>query len=69
MDIFAAWRERVVLSDTGVVGGEFSGSSSLSSRMGSSAEPFISKLSNAVDEKGASTPGLKTASTSRCSFS
>ena len=39
-------------------------SSSSSSRMGFSVEPPISKSSNAVGEKGVSTPGLKTASTS-----
>ena len=54
------------LSETGVKGegGEFSLSSSSSSRMGFSAEPPISKSSYTVGEKGVSMPGLKTTSTS-----
>ena len=54
---------RVGLSETDVVvvvGGEFSLSSSSSSRIGFSAEPPISKSSNAVGEKGVSMPGLTT---------
>ena len=54
-------RGHVSLSETGVVvvGGEFSLSSSSSSRMGFPAEPPISKSSNAVGEKGVSKAGLK----------
>ena len=56
-------------AETGVVGGEFSFSSSSLSRIGFPVEPPISKSSNAVGEKGVWMPGLKTASTSGCSFS
>ena len=54
---------RVVLSETSVVGGKFSLSSSSSSRMGFFAELSIAQLSNAVGEKMVPMPGLKTAST------
>ena len=65
MDDFSGMRGRDGLSETGaVVGGEFSLSFSSSSRMGFSAEPPISKLSDAVVEMGVTMPGLKTASTS-----
>ena len=61
---------RVGLSETGVDGGggEFSLFSSSTSRMGFSAEPRISKSSNAVEEKGVSMPHLKIASTSADHF-
>ena len=61
------WGGRVGLSETGVVvvgGGEFSLSSSSSSRKGFSPEPPISNSTNAVGEKGLSIPGLKKASKS-----
>ena len=46
MDNFAAMQGVVLLSETGVVGGDASFSSSLSSRNGFSAEPPISKSLN-----------------------
>ena len=60
---------RVGLWETGDVGGEFSLSSSSMRRMKFSAEPPISKSSNAVVENGVSLPGQKTPSTFNWSFS
>ena len=57
------------VTETGVVGGELSLSSSSSSRMGFPAEPPISKSSNVVNKNAVSVPVLKTASTSKWSFS
>ena len=65
MDDFSGMQGRVGLSEIGVVvGGEFSLSFSSSRRRGFSAEPPISKLSDAFVEMGVTMPGLKTASTS-----
>ena len=53
------------LTDSGVVGGAFSLSSSSSNTMGfSTDDPYIDKSSNVVGEMGVSMPGLKTASKS-----
>ena len=51
-------RCRVFLSQAGASGGEFSLSSSSSSKMGFSADPGIPKTSSAVGEKVVSLPGL-----------
>ena len=59
----------VGLTDSGVLGGSFSLSSSSSNTMGFSTGPSIEKLSNVVGEKGVSMPGLNTASMSNCEFS
>ena len=58
------------LTDSGVVGGAFSLSSSSSNTMWFSTDPSpIIKSSNVVGEKGVSMPGLNTASMSNCGFS
>ena len=59
----------VRLSGTGVVGGEVSLPNSSSSRTGFPVKPPISKLPKAVEGKGLSLLGLKTASTYNWSFS
>ena len=57
-------------TDTGVVGGAFSLSSSSSNTMGFSTDPSpINQSSNTVGEKGVSMPGLNTESMSNCEFS
>ena len=49
------------LTESGVVGGAFSLSSTSSNTMGFSTDPSpINKSSNTVGEKGVSMPGLKT---------
>ena len=58
------------LTDSGVVGGAFSLSSSSSNTMGFSTDPSpINRSSNVVGDKGVSFPGLNTASMSNCGFS
>ena len=56
------------LTDSGVVGGEFSLSSSSSNTMGFSTDPPIDISSNVVGEQGVSMPGLNTSSMSSCEF-
>ena len=56
-------------TDSGVDGGAFSLSFCSSNTMGWSTDPSIDKSSIVVGEKGASMPGLKTASMSKCEVS